>query len=538
MKRSVLTRRKKRLIQKDQEIPIETRLHQFNQLILAIQENRANDIPDIIKAGADISFVLDRNVTALHLAVATDHIECIPPLLQAGADVNVKTCNGYTALHLAAENANKDMLLALLNAKADVLATDEDDDAALHFAVRKGNVECVQELLKAGASFKVFNKKGASPFILAAYLNHAEIIRELATWGCVSAQQTLEKWEEATKIKEPSSFGSKIASFLGKTSWRLGNLIPQKIKDVSYTLAQFGIGLAVPYVLDIPTPIMVVSAILATGLIMKKYLSDLKTLKAGVIPDTKDAAPLEIDPELVQFALTYTQALAVELGLGEVRIAFDQSEKNRGNARAFYQTNSIFINQELLTKSTPKHKLQAVIAHEVQHLHLNKHWFTKVRKTTSNFLKGIILFTMQADFWSKMAVQLSPFRIPYLTDIIGSRLFYTKERIAIQLLVHLVVTQMARDEEYNADNGALLETKDASLEKVLVDTFLCLKAQEIARVDMPNEQQPKNDNLDNGWESKEFIPSLFGLFKHTHPPIIDRIKNLQERKTQLSLSRP
>lgn len=536
MTRRVATRKKTKTGSTTQHNPApkETRSADISVLILAILENRANDIPHIIKAGADAALILDNNVTALHIAVSQNHIDCISPLLKASANVNAQTTEGHTPLHIAAESGDSDILIALLNANADCEIADSSGNTALHIAARNGRAECARELLKAGARIEVKNNINLTPFDFAAHTHSAELIRLFALHGCVKAQQALASLEEPTKVKSNVSLRSKITGFVKNTCATLSHLIPQKVKNVSYVLSQLGICLAIPYALDMPLSIMATSTLLACFIAIKKHHSALRAMQAGEILDSKELDPIALDPELVAFALAYTKSLAEQFELGEVKVIFDKSASNRNNALSSAFTNQIFINQELVTHTQSLEKLKGIIAHEIQHLHINRGWFGKGLKVVNKSLKVVVAFALQADFLSKVATQLSPWRIPYLTELLASRSFYTKERFAIMLLIQFFEAQMTRDEEYNADKGAITSPDDTSLETFLTDRLLCAKAQELATGG--NEVAPsllESDWYHNGWDTKQPLPYLIGLFNKQHPPIVDRLDSLRERRNQL-----
>ena len=139
------------------------------------------------------------------------------------------------------------------------------------------------------------------------------------------------------------------------------------------------------------------------------------------------------------------------------------------------------------------------------------------------------------DYFSKLVVQLCPWNIPYLTDLLGSRSLGINERMAIQLIIHFLEAQMSRDEEFNADNGAVGSANDKSMDLLLIDRLLCAKARELAKIDGVKEPASiwESDWYHNGWDTKEPIPYLYGQFSKKHPPIVDRLKNLQDRRAQL-----
>lgn len=507
----------------------------LNQLLLlAISENRADDIPGIISQGAVVTFEHEKKLTALHSAIAFEHAECIPPLLAAGAEINAKIDIGSTPLHIAAESSNANIAKILLRAKADVLATDAVGNTALHIAACIGNVDCVRELIIAGSPMRALNDNGFSPFELAAIRNQGAVIRAFADLGCSQAIEAVKNAEEATK-KSENDQGNAITRLFRKASSTLGRLFPQRIKDTGYLLGQLGLSLAIPYSLDVPTPVIATTALLVSVYIIKQSISDLRSLNAGKIPNAKDleTAPMA-HPAHVKSVLSYAQICATQLKLDNVNVFFDHSDINP-LAQAFYDTNSIFINKELVTKWRDPHELKGLIDHEMQHLNINKNWFEKIIKQSNRILRAFNSLTMTADFWSKIIAGLSPVRIPYLSDLVALRSSNVYSMLLFRHIGNFLLFQQMRDEEYNADDNAFELTKNGSLEENLKNILLCQKAKVVVLANNKKlKSVSKNSTawIEEGWESKKPLASFCGLFSQTHPPLADRIQNLQVKREQ------
>ena len=77
--------------------------------------------------------------TALHAALAGRRAEVVPILLDAGADVNARQHGGWTALHAAAANGDRALVELLLSRGADAMAANDAGVTAAAIARERGH---------------------------------------------------------------------------------------------------------------------------------------------------------------------------------------------------------------------------------------------------------------------------------------------------------------------------------------------------------------------------------------------------------------
>ena len=98
-------------------------LRQENALTNAISRGNSDCVELLIKAGASVNKVDNKEISVLRLAVEKDHVTCADLLIKAGADVNGGRRPLYTPLYYAIKNKAHKCLDLLLRSGADVHKT-------------------------------------------------------------------------------------------------------------------------------------------------------------------------------------------------------------------------------------------------------------------------------------------------------------------------------------------------------------------------------------------------------------------------------
>jgi len=163
-------------------------------LLFAVREGRSDVVRVLLKAGVDVNEpvpveggrrravggrALPPGATPLLTAVMNGHFELAAQLLDAGANPNANL-PGYTVLH------------AIVPVRKPGVG---DNDPAPDGSGRMSSLELVRKLVAAGADVNArmtrranlcntrLNEVGATPFLMAALTDDAELMRELAKLG-------------------------------------------------------------------------------------------------------------------------------------------------------------------------------------------------------------------------------------------------------------------------------------------------------------------------------------------------------------------
>lgn len=111
---------------------------------------------------------VDRNQTALHMAVIGRRVEVVRFLQERSLDMDLQDRDGNTAMHLAAEFGSADMLRLLLEGGAGLDVRNGQRQTPLHRAAWSGQREAVRFLLDQGADATARDAQGHTPEELAA----------------------------------------------------------------------------------------------------------------------------------------------------------------------------------------------------------------------------------------------------------------------------------------------------------------------------------------------------------------------------------
>ncbi len=136
----------------------------------------------------------------LHMAVWRGRAEEIKELLSAGAQLDARDEKGRTPLHEAAFWGRVEAIKALLSAGAQLDARDKYGNTPLHEAAWGGKVEAIKALLSAGAQLHARNEAGETPLDVAVRRGHGEEIKKLLSTGDGSASARIPASASSDKL--------------------------------------------------------------------------------------------------------------------------------------------------------------------------------------------------------------------------------------------------------------------------------------------------------------------------------------------------
>ena len=182
-------------------------------LMWAAAEGHADVVARLAAAGADVDARSGGGFTPLAFAVRAGYAAAVDALLAAGADVNLALPDGVSPLHLAVVNAHYDVALRLLEHGADAAAAGPGwtplhqlvwtrrpnrhyNNPAAFPAGTVSDLELARALVAHGADVNarqtaeprdgyrnMLNRRGATPFLLAAKAVDLELMRLLLDLG-------------------------------------------------------------------------------------------------------------------------------------------------------------------------------------------------------------------------------------------------------------------------------------------------------------------------------------------------------------------
>lgn len=498
-----------------------------NALHLAVRNRHIDCIQPLVDIGIDInSREQTTNNTALQLAAIFGGTAIIEKLLELGADVSLTEPSGLTALHMAFNCRNRRGILPLLKAGADVNAKMHAGDTVLHIAANDGDIDVLPLLLASGADTTIKNDAGYIPLFCAAVKNHSHFIRALAAHGDAMATKILAELEEdIVKATQPdNSLWGRVKRY----ARQLTNRVPPAVKEGGVLLGQIGIFAAIPYLLDAPFETLCVLAGAACINNVIELIANDASIKKGIFdPKGEKDTETVVDPNHEKMARDYVKDFSNQLGLTDIELVLDDSKRLLDNAAAIPLAGKVFYNKSLFRSEAKVLQSRGVLAHEVSHLKLDKHWSKLGMKLSQTLVMATNLKAIQQLFLGSLFVSMSPWRIPFVSqyfNIQASPLRQLLYSVGLSAMSKYLTLSRARDEENLADKGAVELTCDNAQEEFLTDNLLCIKA----RIASMNGAEINPLWLHDGWEMHKPAQSFLGWLSIDHPPTLDRIRNMRE----------
>jgi len=205
-----------------------------NALSIASLRDRDDIVELLLKNGAAVNALDNKDVSALMLAAGLGHLNIVQLLLNNwGAELNLQDINGNSALSLAAhhpagENSNFPAIVELLiNHGAQVNNLDNSNTTPLIRAASKRNTEIVRILLENGAQVNHQNKYGDPALTFAVDNQDIDTIRLLLSYG---ANVDLENQECQSPRSLARKFGNRalVTLLAGTAETKKAEKTPRK----------------------------------------------------------------------------------------------------------------------------------------------------------------------------------------------------------------------------------------------------------------------------------------------------------------------
>ena len=158
----------------------------------AAMRGDADEVRELLRAGADVNAAQGDGMTALHWAAENGQQELADVLVFAGANLESATrLGGFTPLMVASRAGHAGIVRLLADAGANLEATTETGETALHYAAWSGNPEIAVALVDKGADVDAQETaNGQTPLMFAAAYGRTDVVRSLLGAGADPSIQT------------------------------------------------------------------------------------------------------------------------------------------------------------------------------------------------------------------------------------------------------------------------------------------------------------------------------------------------------------
>jgi len=171
-----------------------TALYNVSELVIAIHEDNATLVRDLIQQGCDINYAdismaswgfWVTNMSVLHVATMMASNESLEVLLEfPKLDVNARDSDGDTPMFQAAGWGIYSVVIELYNKGADVNAKNKYNMTPLTYAASGGHYTTVLTLIELGADIDVQdNEYGETPLMASALEGYTDVIKILIENG-------------------------------------------------------------------------------------------------------------------------------------------------------------------------------------------------------------------------------------------------------------------------------------------------------------------------------------------------------------------
>lgn len=152
----------------------------YEDLIRAVDENKLEDVAELLARGADPNTPDAQGNTLLMIAVLKGNTGLVKLLLDAGAKPNLRNRHGDSAIMLASYQGFEGLVRQLYVRGAEI---NHKGWNPLIYAATNGHAQVVQMLLGVGAEINSASDNGTTALMMAARNNHVETVKVLLKAG-------------------------------------------------------------------------------------------------------------------------------------------------------------------------------------------------------------------------------------------------------------------------------------------------------------------------------------------------------------------
>ncbi|MBS0290172.1 MAG: ankyrin repeat domain-containing protein [Proteobacteria bacterium] len=227
---------------------VQTQANKEAALLIAVKEGDLDTLSNLIKQGANVNAIGEKNITPLILAAQKGDIKATQLLLDASANIDLYDNNHNTALMFAAQHGHDKIIDVLLKAGAKINAINQIGDTAFILAAKEGNIPVMRTLIRNGAfmpdcevDYKPLDWRDRPSEINSAILSAWSALNNdsQSNWGCFNGRDAYEscgiKQHELVKsiIKNNPEKKEFYVLDIGAGNFQFGNALAEFLNSAS-----------------------------------------------------------------------------------------------------------------------------------------------------------------------------------------------------------------------------------------------------------------------------------------------------------------
>lgn len=135
---------------------------QESLLLVAVRNNMATFLEDLIANGADINYINSNGHPLSHIAASKNNYDVAKVLSDHGVKFNFIDEYSCPSLNQAAKHGNINLIKLILASdnNIDINIKDAHGETIAHDLVVRGNIDCIKELISMGLDLNIKSNKG------------------------------------------------------------------------------------------------------------------------------------------------------------------------------------------------------------------------------------------------------------------------------------------------------------------------------------------------------------------------------------------